>query len=77
MGSCTPYDNPDFSRRITKARFIVLDYLAVHELAHLLEPNHSRRFWTVVAVQVPHGKGPRQGSSRTGRCWKSIYKGSV
>lgn len=52
-GSCTPQDNLNFNWRIVKAPAFVLDYLVVHELAHLLEPNHSRRFWTIVAVQVP------------------------
>ena len=52
-GSCTPQNNLNFNWRIIKAPAFVLDYLVVHELAHLLEPNHSRRFWTIVAVQVP------------------------
>ena len=52
-GSCTPQDNLNFNWRVIKAPAFVLDYLVVHELAHLLEPNHTRRFWTVVAVQVP------------------------
>ena len=30
-----------------------MDYVIVHELAHLLEPNHGVRFWNIVAVQVP------------------------
>lgn len=52
-GSCTPQNNLNFNWRIIKAPPFVLDYLVVHELAHLLEPNHTRRFWTIVAVQVP------------------------
>lgn len=52
-GSCTPKDNLNFNWRIVKSPAFVLDYLVVHELAHLLEPNHTRRFWTIVAVQVP------------------------
>lgn len=52
-GSCTPQDNLNFNWRVIKAPTFVLDYLVVHELAHLLEANHTRRFWTIVAVQVP------------------------
>lgn len=52
-GSCTPRGNLNFNWRIIKAPSFVLDYLVVHELAHLLEPNHTPRFWTIVAVQVP------------------------
>ena len=52
-GSCTPNNNLNFNWRVVKAPAFVLDYLVVHELAHLLEPNHTRRFWTIVAVQVP------------------------
>ena len=32
---------------------IVIDYLIAHELAHVLEPNHTAEFWNIVAVHVP------------------------
>ena len=51
--SCTPKNNLNFNWRIVKAPAFVIDYLIVHELAHLLEPNHTERFWNIVAVQVP------------------------
>jgi predicted metal-dependent hydrolase len=51
--SCTPKGNLNFNWRIIKAPMFVTDYLIVHELAHLLEPNHSPQFWNVVAVQAP------------------------
>ena len=51
--SCTPKNNLNFNWRIVKAPMFVVDYLIVHELAHLLEANHSPLFWNVVAVQVP------------------------
>lgn len=52
--SCTPKNNLNFNWRIIKAPLFVVDYLIVHELAHLLESNHTPAFWNVVAVQVPH-----------------------
>jgi predicted metal-dependent hydrolase len=52
-GSCTPKDNIIFNWRIVKAPLYVIHYLVVHELAHLLEGNHSRRFWTIVSLQAP------------------------
>jgi len=51
-GSCTPAGNVNFNWRIMKAPAFVIDYLVVHELAHLLESNHTPRFWNLVAVQV-------------------------
>lgn len=38
----------------------VIDYVVVHELAHLVELNHSPRFWTIVASIIPDYKALRQ-----------------
>jgi predicted metal-dependent hydrolase len=51
--SCTPKNNLNFNWRIIKAPIFVVDYLIVHELAHLLEPNHTPEFWNIIAVQLP------------------------
>lgn len=51
--SCTPKSNLNFNWRIMKAPPFVIDYLIVHELTHLLVPNHTPEFWNIVAVQVP------------------------
>lgn len=52
-GSCTPSDNVIFNWRLIKAPMFVIDYVVVHELAHLLEPNHTPRFWNIVRAQIP------------------------
>jgi len=48
-GSCT-IDAADIrvSDRLTGFPRWVIDYVLVHELAHLAVPNHSKRFWTLV-----------------------------
>jgi predicted metal-dependent hydrolase len=53
-GSCTPNNNVIFNWRLIKAPMYVLDYLIVHELTHLIEPNHTPEFWNIVSIQVPH-----------------------
>jgi hypothetical protein len=52
-GSCTPNDNVIFSWRLIKAPMFVIDYVVVHELAHLIEQNHTPRFWNIVRAQAP------------------------
>ena len=47
-GSCTVKDNVSFNWRLIKAPMHVIDYVIVHELAHLLEGNHTPRFWNIV-----------------------------
>jgi len=52
-GSCTSAGSLSFSWRLILAPPFVLDYLAAHEVAHLVEMNHSQRFWRVVAKICP------------------------
>lgn len=52
-GSCSPRGNISISTRILFAPEEVLDYVCVHELAHLKERNHSNRFWKLVSGAVP------------------------
>jgi predicted metal-dependent hydrolase len=49
-GSCTPADGTiRLSRRLQGMPDWVVDYVLVHELAHLLEPGHDPAFWALVA----------------------------
>lgn len=52
-GSCSTRRNLNFSWRLIMAGIDVVDYVVVHELAHLLEMNHSPRFWEIVAAVLP------------------------
>ena len=49
FGSCTPSRGTiRISHRVGQMPRWVQDYVIVHELAHLLEPNHGPRFWALV-----------------------------
>ena len=52
-GSCTLKDNVTLNWRLIKAPMFVIDYIIVHELAHLIEANHTPRFWNIVRTQAP------------------------
>lgn len=60
-GSCSADGVLSFSWRLILAPPCALDYLAAHETAHLVEMNHSRRFWAQVRRCMP--------DYETGRAW--------
>ena len=52
-GSCSGQKNLNFNIRLVMAPPEIIDYLVIHELAHLKEMNHSARFWAVVGRFCP------------------------
>jgi predicted metal-dependent hydrolase len=52
-GSCSAKRSINFSWRLIMADDDVVDYVVVHELAHITQMNHSPRFWTLVAAVLP------------------------
>lgn len=52
MGSCSSKGNLNFNWRLIMAP-PVMDYIVVHELAHLIHPNHGRDFWRLVESVIP------------------------
>ena len=52
-GSCTSCNNLNFSWRLVLAPLEIIDYVVSHELTHLLERNHSRRFWKKLSSLFP------------------------
>jgi predicted metal-dependent hydrolase len=52
-GSCSARGTLSFNWRLALAPLEVLDYVVVHEVCHLREANHSRRFWRLVESRRP------------------------
>jgi predicted metal-dependent hydrolase len=52
-GGCSCRGNLSFNWRLVLAPPPVLDYIVVHELAHLAEPSHSAKFWLIVRSFCP------------------------
>jgi len=52
-GSCSGRNSLNFSWKLMMADEEVIDYVVVHELAHIKEHNHSPRFWVAVAEVIP------------------------
>lgn len=55
-GSCSHAGSLSFNWRLIMAPQEVLEYIVIHELAHMRELNHSRRFWAIVAEHCPNYK---------------------
>ncbi len=56
-GSCdTIKKNITFNLELMKYPISALEYITVHELAHLLEPNHSRKFYNIISLYMPEWK---------------------
>jgi predicted metal-dependent hydrolase len=52
-GSCSSKGNLNFNYKVVYLRPELADYLIVHELCHLGELNHSKRFWLLVSKTIP------------------------
>ena len=59
-GSCSGKNSLNFSCRLMLADNDAIDYVVVHELAHIKEHNHSKRFWAVVKIVMPDYKIRKQ-----------------
>ncbi|MEG6523278.1 M48 family metallopeptidase [Desulfotomaculum sp. 1211_IL3151] len=59
-GSCSSQGNLNFNYRLVMAPLSVIDYLVAHEAAHLIEMNHSKKFWALVERICPNYKVQRK-----------------
>ncbi|MGD9783601.1 MAG: M48 family metallopeptidase [Hyphomicrobiaceae bacterium] len=65
-GSCSTTGTLSFSWRLILAPPLVLDYVAAHEVAHLAEMNHGRRFWALVRRTMPQMETAKAWLQRCG-----------
>ncbi|MFV2029943.1 M48 family metallopeptidase [Neisseria sp. S1] len=53
-GVCRPQSGIRLNYRLIGAPDFVIDYVCIHELCHLIHPNHSKQFWAAVNLYTPH-----------------------
>ncbi len=69
-GSCSPEGNIHLSTRLLFAPEEVIDYVCIHELAHLKEKNHSKNFWSLVKQAIPDYKEKKKWLRQNkDECW--------
>jgi predicted metal-dependent hydrolase len=75
-GSCTPSRaSLRFSWRLVMAPSAILDYVAAHEVAHLVHANHSPAFWSVVAGLVGEAQPSRDWLKANGTALHAMGRG--
>ena len=65
-GSCSAKANLNFNYKIVFLAPRLADYIIVHELCHLKEMNHSRRFWDLVSLAISDYSDLRNDLKRSG-----------
>ena len=67
MGSCAPGGTLRFNWRVVMLEPALVDYVIVHELAHLTVRNHSDDYWKLVSRIVPDAQERRRKLRDLGR----------
>ncbi len=65
-GSCYQDGRIQFNWRLAMAPKEVIDYVIVHELCHLIHPNHSKQYWQTVAKFKPNYEQQKQWLKNSG-----------
>lgn len=68
-GSCSRKGNLSFNWKLMMAPESVIDYVVVHELAHLKEMNHTRKFWELVGRYCPQWRQHRK--------WLKVHEAEI
>ena len=59
-GSCYKKGRLTFNFHLIKAPQTIIDYVVIHELCHIIQPNHSKLFWNEVAKYDPNYKNHKK-----------------
>lgn len=59
-GTCTQNGDIYLNWRLVMAPVKVIDYVLVHELAHLIELEHNEKFWRIIRHTLPHYKASKE-----------------
>ena len=65
-GSCSPKGVVSYNWRIILAPHKIVDYIVVHELCHLIEPNHSSKYWKQVRSVIPEYENSKEWLKNNG-----------
>jgi predicted metal-dependent hydrolase len=71
-GSCNSNGEVRLNWRLIQAPQTVIDYVVVHELSHIREMNHSRRFWRIVEQACPEHALARAHLEERGRWYLAV-----
>jgi len=64
-GSCSSKNNLNFNYKMIYLRPELIKYIVVHEICHLKEMNHSKKFWALVEKTVPNYLSLRKELKKT------------
>ncbi|MBC8493719.1 MAG: M48 family metallopeptidase [Candidatus Thioglobus sp.] len=71
-GSCSGVNNINLNYLLIQAPISVIDYVIVHELAHIKHKNHSKDFWGFVAQMLPNYKASKRWLQENGHKLKNL-----
>jgi predicted metal-dependent hydrolase len=55
-GSCSSNGNLNFNRYLKYLPIQLIEYIVFHEVAHLLEMGHNKKFWNIISLKFPDYK---------------------
>lgn len=71
-GSCSAVNNINLNYLLIQAPISVVDYVIVHELAHIKHKNHSKHFWSFVSQILPNYKASKRWLQENGHKLKNL-----